>query len=231
LQKTLIRLLDEPAVLVLTRQKRKNTSNVSFTTDVKHFYSAVDTVFFCVPISALEQTVKAHAPFVTTRHVLIDVLSVKLHAKDVFDTYIPDMQTQIILTHPMFGPDSSRAGFAGLPIMMDRYRASHETFARWKERFAASGLEVLVMSADAHDKLAARSQGVAHFMGRLLEEYGFTQTKIDTLGARKLKEIMDQVCNDSWQLYFDLQQFNPYTKREIENLKAHFDTLYKKTHS
>ena len=86
------------------------------------------------------------------------------------------------------------------------------------------------MSADEHDRLAAKSQGIAHFVGRLLQEYDYSATKIDTLGARKLKEIMDQVCNDTWELYMDLQQYNPYTKREVEKLKVEFDSLYKKTH-
>ncbi len=67
------------------------------------------------------------------------------------------------------------------------------------------------MTADEHDKLAARSQGVTHFIGRVLSEFGFGPTLIDTLGAKMLHEIKNQVCNDSWQLFEDLQTYNPHT--------------------
>ncbi len=227
---TLLRLLDEPEVLVLTRQPRPDVPGVRFETDPALFYKTVDTVFFCVPISILEQTVCDHASYITSRHTLLDVLSVKLHAKQVFDTHVSQKGVSIILTHPMFGPDSSRNGFAGLPIMMDQYRSSDSVFEAWSERFATAGLTVLRMSADEHDRMAARSQGVAHYIGRLLQEYGFQETPIDTVGAQKLKEIMDQVCHDTWQLYLDLQQYNPYSKEVIHDIRNAFDTLYQKTH-
>lgn len=227
---TLIRLLNEPEVTVLTRSVRPTTAGVSFVTNPQTFYKSVDVVFFCVPISILEQTVCDHAPYITARHTLLDVLSVKLHAKHVFDHHIPQKNISIILTHPMFGPDSSRDGFAGLPIVMDQYRASDDIFNMWTKRFATAGLTVLRMSADEHDQMAARSQGVAHYVGRLLQEYGFQQTPIDTVGAQKLKEIMDQVCHDTWQLYLDLQHYNPYSKEVIHDIRSAFDTLYKKTH-
>lgn len=227
---TLLRLLQEPEVIVLTRQSRPDVPGIHFERDPQVFYEAADTVFFCVPISVLEQTVRSHAMYIVPRHTLLDVLSVKLHAKKVFDTYITQDGVNIILTHPMFGPDSSRAGFAGLPIMMDQFRASDTVFGLWTERFATAGLNVMVMSADEHDRMAARSQGVAHYIGRLLQEYGFQQTPIDTVGAQKLKEIMDQVCHDTWQLYLDLQQYNPYSKEVIHDIRDAFDALYQKTH-
>ena len=68
------------------------------------------------------------------------------------------------------------------------------------------------MSADEHDRLAAESQGVAHFVGRTLERFGFAQTPIDTLGTRRLHDVTSQVSNDTWQLFVDLQTLNPHTK-------------------
>jgi len=45
------------------------------------------------------------------------------------------------------------------------------------------------MSADEHDRLAAESQGVTHFVGRTLERFGFAQTGIDTLGTKRLHDV------------------------------------------
>jgi hypothetical protein len=76
--------------------------------------------------------------------------------------------------------------------------------------------------------MAAYSQGVTHFIGRLLQKFNFKKTPIDTLGAKKLKELMEQTCNDTWQLFFDLQTFNPYTKTMRLKLGRAYDFLFNK---
>jgi hypothetical protein len=95
---------------------------------------------------------------------------------------------------------------------MDRFKSSNDEFEFWQQYFANKGLQVIEMTADEHDRLAADSQGVTHFVGRILGEFGFEGSKIDTLGARKLLEIKTQVCNDTWQLFVDLQTYNPHTR-------------------
>jgi prephenate dehydratase/chorismate mutase/prephenate dehydratase len=113
----------------------------------------------------------------------------------------------------MFGPDSVGAnGLAGQTIILDRYCTDEPTFAFWKQYFAGKKLSVVEMTANEHDRLAAQSQGVTHFVGRVLGEFGFKPTEIDSLGAKKLYEIKSQVCNDTWQLFVDLQTYNPHTR-------------------
>lgn len=194
-----------------------------------------EVIFFAVPIDAFERVIKSHKRFFRPEHVLIDVLSVKLHPKKVFEKYLKGTNVQAILTHPMFGPDSSKEGFDGLPIVMDQFKASDMTFAFWKSYFSNKGLQVIEMLADEHDKIAADSQGLTHFIGRLLQAYGIKPTIIDTLGSKKLLEILDQTCNDTWQLFINLQQFNPYTKRMRTKIGDEYDHLYNsllpKTHT
>ena len=133
---------------------------------------ASEVVFYCVPISAFETTLQEHLPYFaeqTGPRTLIDTLSVKVHAREVFDRHLPPT-FQAMLTHPMFGPDSvAVGGLAGQPIVLDRYRMHEEAFVLWEQYFVGKGLDVVVMSADEHDRLAAESQGVTHFVGRTLE--------------------------------------------------------------
>jgi hypothetical protein len=135
---------------------------------------------------------------------------------------------QALLTHPMFGPDSTKEGFVGLPIVLDRYTAKQDTYTYWKDYFSSQQLAVVEMSAKQHDTTAANSQGVTHFIGRLLEDMRFHETPIDTLGAKKLLQIKDQTCNDTWQLFYDLQRYNPYTKRMSLRLGRSYDKIYHK---
>jgi len=136
------------------------------------------------------------------------------------------LKTQALLTHPIFGPDSTKNGFIGLPIVLDKCMTDDKNFSFWKNFFIKKGLRVVEMTAERHDQLAANSQGVTHFIGRLLDRLKFAPTSIDTLGAKKLQEIMGQTCNDSWQLFRDLQNFNPYTKAMRLKLGRTYDLLY-----
>ena len=186
-------------------------------------------VFYCVPISSFESTIRhnvaelAQLPVTPT---LMDMLSVKLHAKSVFDRHLP-AHCPAMLAHPMFGPDSVAAvGVAGQTIVLDRYRVGDAAFDDWRAYFAAKGLNVVVMTADEHDRLAAESQGVTHFVGRTLEQFGFAPTPIDTLGTKKLHEIAAQVSNDTWQLFSDLQIHNPHTREMRVRLSAAQDSVF-----
>lgn len=216
--KTLHRLLGEDFKINIFHREQK---------DIAEIYRS-DIIFYCVPISAFAAVIKKHCSYIQKHNILIDVLSVKSYPKQVFDSLIKYERQNILLTHPMFGPDSSKHGFEGLPIMVDQYRAQDEEYLFWKTYFTQKGLRVIEMKAAEHDKLAANSQGVTHFIGRLLEEFHFKSTPIDTKGAEKLHEVMEQTCNDTWELFMNLQNYNNYTKRMWVKLGKAYDKLYNK---
>ncbi len=169
---------------------------------------AAEAIFYCVPISELEPAVRSHLPHFLElggTRTLIDVLSVKLHARDVFERYLPPSY-HALLTHPLFGPDSVAAGgLAGQSMVIDGLRLPDGALSAWEDYFTSKGLAVVVMDADEHDRLAAASQGVTHFVGRTLERFGFVPTPIDTFGTKRLHDVTTQVRHDTWRLFLDLQ--------------------------
>ncbi|MEK7522723.1 MAG: prephenate dehydrogenase/arogenate dehydrogenase family protein [Patescibacteria group bacterium] len=187
---------------------------------------AADVIFYCVPISAFESVIKSHKKYFKDDNLLIDVLSVKMHPKKIFEKHLQGLKTQALLTHPMFGPDSSMNGFSGLPLIMDKFKADEENYNFWKDYFTNKGLKIIEMTAQKHDQLAANSQGLTHFIGRLLEKFDLKPTEIDSLGTKKLQEAMGQTCNDTWQLFSDLQKYNPYTKQMRIKLGRTYNLLY-----
>ena len=134
-------------------------------------------IFFAVPISEFENVISQHKKYFDDNHLLIDVLSVKVHPAKVFKKHLQG-KTQVLLTHPMFGPDSSKDGFDNLTLVMDKFLTDDKNYQFWKEYFENKKLNIIEMSARDHDKLAANSQGVTHFIGRLLEAYNFKKTPI-----------------------------------------------------
>lgn len=218
--KTLERLLRDDFEIVVHHRS-------GGTQELEKVYAS-DAVFFAVPISEFEAVIKQHKQYFRPGQALIDVLAVKLYPAKIFEKHLAGSQTQALLTHPMFGPDSTRDGFKGLPIVMDRFKADDETYEFWKNYFDGKGLSVVELSAEAHDKMAANSIGLTHFLGRLLEQYKVKATPIDTLGTKKLLEVEAQVCNDTWQLFSDLQHFNPHTKKMRLKLGDAYDKIYNK---
>lgn len=191
-----------------------------------------ESIFFCVPISKFDQTVKEYVELLekgaANKPAFIDVLSVKLQGKHVFEKYLPAGHPAM-LTHPMFGPDSVRLrGLKDQRLVLDKFRLGDDDYGFWKNYFVEKGLKIVEMSADEHDRMAAESQGLTHFVGRVLGQFNFEPTVIDTLGAQMLHDIQSQVCNDSWQLFEDLQTYNPHTRAVRVRLANSLVTVFNK---
>ncbi len=202
-------------------------SNTKIASNLFEVYAS-DVIFFATPIETFENVILAHKKYFRNNHLLIDVLSVKMYPKKVFIKHLNNLKTQALLTHPMFGPDSSRNGFDNLPMIMDQFKTDDQNYQFWKGFFASKKLRIVEISAKDHDRSAANSQGLTHFVGRLLDKFGLTSTPIDSLGTKKLLEIKEQTCNDTWQLFNNLQHFNPYTMQMRLKLESKYDLLFNK---
>jgi prephenate dehydrogenase len=183
---------------------------------------ACDTVFFCVPISSLQQALCAslvHLAKAPHKPLIADVCSLKLYPKQLMEELLPPNQAAM-LTHPMFGPDAvDQFGLTGQKIVLDKFRASNDQYERWTSFFRSIGLIVIEMDADEHDRLAAQSLGLVHFLGRTLEEFGFNPTAIDSPNVSRMHEVVNSVSRDSEELFRDLQLLNPHM-REVRTRLA-----------
>lgn len=172
------------------------------------------TIFYAVPIGQFEEVLEADARTFASdsiERLIIDVCSVKLHPRGVCERHLP-LHVHALLTHPMFGPDSvQQQGLEKQPIVLDKFTCPDIAYQKWKSYFESKGLVVVELSSDDHDRLAARSQGLAHYIGRVLDRMKLKPTPIDTYGARLLNTVCEQTCNDTWELFSDLQTYNPHT--------------------
>lgn len=229
--KVLYRLIrDDFSVIIYDKNgvdEKNLTENTKVVKNINEIYNS-EVIFFAVPISCFEQVIERHKKYVTSKHLLIDVLSVKMYPAKVFKKYFKDSNVQVLLTHPMFGPDSSKDGFENLPIIIDQFTSDETNFEFWKDYFKSKKLKIIEMSAQEHDRIAASSQGLTHFIGRLLNAYHFKVSIIDSMGTKKLLDVVEQTCNDTWQLFTDLQHYNPYTKQMRIRLGDIYDRIYNK---
>ena len=180
-------------------------------------------VFISVPIRHFESVILEISSKLNDGTTIIDVCSVKKHPVDIMEANLPD-NVGIIATHPMFGPDSFRSNNR-LKMMMSETKDIYDQFNFWRRFFSDQGIHIIEMSADQHDRMAAQTQGVTHFLGRMLKEYGIRKTSMDTQGFCDLLDLVDQTCNDTWELYTDLQRYNPFTEDMIDKLKLAMESL------
>jgi len=181
-------------------------------------------LFLCPAISAMEEVLQRIGPKVREDALVIDTCSVKVHPAAMMQRHLGP-GVEILATHPMFGPDSAVSGFSGLPMVLCPVRIGRERMALWEGFFRSLGLDVIVMSPEDHDVEAAYTQGVTHYVGRVLADLKLKPSRLATLGYRKLIEIMEQTCNDPWQLFLDLQRLNPYTGEMRDRLHRSLDRI------
>ena len=176
-------------------------------------------IILCVAISVMREVLERIAPKVKPGTLVMDTCSVKSMPAEWMEELLPS-GVKILATHPMFGPDSASGGIEGLPMILHPVRLGSAELERWRSFFERLGLSVQLMEPELHDRQAAFTQGLTHYLGRVLAELQLKPSRIASLGYRKLLEIIEQTCNDSWQLFYDLQQYNPYTREMRDRLAA-----------
>ena len=167
-------------------------------------------VFIAVPIRSFEDIIKEVSGYSLYNTTIIDVCSVKVYPVDIMKNHLPE-HVGIIATHPHFGPDSY-SPFRELKTTVFPVRDTYNRFNEVKEIFESESIRTIHMEPNEHDRIAASSQGITHFIGRVLNESGVRSTDINTLGFNELLVVIEQTCNDSWELFKDLP-FSQSTKR------------------
>jgi prephenate dehydrogenase len=174
-----------------------------------HALCECDVIFLCVSISSLQEALHTLKDHIRKETIVVDTCSVKVYPAKLMEDIL-NIEQPLIATHPMFGPDSAKNGLKGLPLVFHPLRCSEEQSDYWISLFKELQLDVIIMNPQDHDKQAAYSQGVTHFVGRVLDELHLCPTALATVGYRRLMSIVEQTCNDNVQLFYDLQRYNPY---------------------
>jgi prephenate dehydrogenase len=183
-----------------------------------------DIVWLCPAISSMADVLDEIAPLVRPGQVIADTCSVKIIPAALMVAKLP-AHARLLATHPMFGPDSAKAGLTGLPVVLHDLRHAAEPFAFWQAAFSSWGLTVLPLTPEEHDKAAAYTQGVTHLIGRVLDDMGLKGHPIATRGYQRLLDLVQQTCNDPFQLFLDMQNFNPHTPAMRADLKASLERI------
>jgi len=170
-------------------------------------------IILCVPISTFREVLAEIGPLLKKDRIVVDVCSVKVYPVQWMEALLPE-SVSILATHPIFGPDSASDSLQGRKLFLSPVRIGQKPYQKIKSYLASKGLEILESTPADHDEQIAISLALTHFIGRTLSEFGAAHLDIDSEGYKRLLHILDVVEHDTWQLFNDMHQYNPYAKEK-----------------
>jgi len=144
---------------------------------------------------------------------------VKAHAKAVMLSALPE-DSDIVCTHPMFGPESGKYGWQGLPFLYERVKVSDiDRCDRFLSVWESERCKMIEMTCEQHDEYAASSQFITHLTGRILWQQNLVPTPIDTKGFQTVLNLVENTCKDSFDLFFGLYYYNSHASNQIHKIR------------
>lgn len=193
--------------LLHTHLSTDNTIVLVDQADSKQALQKCELVIFAVPNRILAQVVEETRPFIAPRATVMDVGSIKvLPCRILSDAF----SGNVLGTHPLFGPDSAAESWQGHKMVFCRIQVADDMYAQVQELFRQRGVEIIETTPDEHDHMMAQTQALVHFIGRALT--GLKDQHIATPDYEHLLAMMQKVTNDTWELFFDMQNLNPYAE-------------------
>lgn len=169
--------------------------------------AAGDVVILAVNLDVLESTLEQIAPHLKPGTLVVDVTSVKLKPVEMMERLVP-ADCQILATHPLFGPQTASQSLAGHKIVVDPIRVDNMDSI---EKFLIDlDLEVIHMTADAHDREMAWVHALTFFVGRGLLSIDPPQSELSTNYYNELMDVVNVERKHSLELFNTIQRGNPY---------------------
>lgn len=187
-----------------------------------------DLLFCCVPISSLKSCLTEIKPYLDEKTTVIDVCTVKVYAVQTMKEILGERR--MIASHPMFGPQSTKMGtdFFGLNLVAYNLNAPAFIYDVFMQFWSNLGVQTIELSPEEHDSFAAYSINYNHLVGRIGERIGLQTTPIDTKGFKVIYDAMHYVTNDTWQLFHDMQIYNPFAREMREKVQKAMISIEKK---
>jgi len=186
-----------------------------------------DILILSVPISVFKKKLIEIVPFLKKGAVVIDVCSVKVYPVKLMNVILPK-HVSILASHPMFGPDSASDSLEGRKIVLCKVRIQKKLYRKIESYLSSKGLLTIEATPEEHDEQIAVSLALTHFIGRSLSAFGAKPKKIDTEGYQRLLHVLEVVENDTWQLFEDMNRYNPFAKKFRAGFMAAAQTVNEK---
>lgn len=182
-----------------------------------------DYVVLAIPLEAYESVGKVIRGKLGDTSVIVDISSVKSEPVRLLARIFPNRR--VVVTHPLFGPQSAVKGLAGHTLVMCPEASDPEHYELIKHFCAGLGLKVVEKSAQDHDKDMAYAQGLTFFVARALMRMDIHAVELQTPSFRKLLELAELESHHSEDLFTTIQKGNEFTEDIRKEFARQIDLL------
>ena len=185
--------------------------------------AAADVIILAIPLSAYEEVLGKLKPIVRSESLIVDVCSVKVRARDELRRLLGD-HSNLLITHPLFGPQSAANGTAGHDIIVtDAVGDLAERCVLFCEQ--TLGLRVTRISVEEHDRVMAYVHVLTFFVARGLRTMNIPELPFTTPSFSEIVDLIQLDAKHSDELFRTIQQGNPYGDEVRRELVKVFEGL------
>ena len=187
---------------------------------------ASQAIVLAVPVPALEEVIAGASAFLTGRHLVLDVASVKVKPADIFDRHLAD-RVPWAATHPLFGPASLARRERPLRVVIcpnPRHPGAVDAATRLYTRL---GCQVRLQAPDAHDREMARTHALGFLIAKAFLDLGIgAEPGSVPPSFRGIAATIESVREDAGHLFTAILSDNPFAaeaRRDFLDALARID--------
>lgn len=204
--------------------KKNNPESSIFWSDINECLKK-EIIFLTVPIRNIEKFLIEYGENIRENSVVIDCASVKVCVVDWLKKYLSP-NIYFASCHPLFGPDSAKAGLKDQQISLMPGRIPYRKYQNLVNILKSLELNIMNITADEHDQLMAYNLSFIHHLGRTFHDMGIFKVPLMMAGLQKLNNIAEVVMNDSDELFQDFYEYNKYANEVKKNFIDSFVKIY-----
>ncbi len=185
--------------------------------------ATADAIVLCVPLSSYDRVLPKLWPHLWAESLVVDICSVKVEAEKRLRQHLPGHEN-ILITHPMFGPQSAANGLEGHTLVVTgaEGRRAKRAVSYCQNKL---GLKIARMTSEEHDKAMADVHALTFFVAR-----GLARTKLaaSPFQAPSFQMLLDLVAFDKAHtddLFRTIELGNPYAKQSRNRLMKALEEL------
>lgn len=176
-----------------------------------------DVVVVSVPIADTLQVIREIGPLVPKNGLLMDMTSIK---KGPVEAMLKNSQAEVVGVHPLFGPENEDAASRKIVLCPARGKKG---LAWLTDVLEKTGMKIVVMDPDKHDRMMGLIQGVNHFsmlaLALCISRSGFDFEEISNCSTQTFRARLDRIRSIMEQppdLFVSLLMDNPEAEKFID---------------
>ena len=182
------------------------------TSSLEDLAKTSSVIILCVPVRAIEASLRTLRPYLNPNQLIMDVGSVKTGPSALMQEIL-GQDIPWTATHPLFGPTSIALGERPLGVVVCPNLQHPEAATKAQAFYEELGCQVRIQNAEEHDEEMAHSHALAYFVAKGFLDSGVVLDSPNAPpSAKAIHRTVEAVREDAAHLFATLHRENPYAK-------------------